>query len=137
MALVLALFVLALLLVLAAAGVFFGRREWAAARLHGAAGLLALLLVLAGAAGLAGEPASLRLPLGVPWIGAQFRLDALSGFFLGILGLGGAAASTFAVGYARHEPEPWRMLPFYPAFLGGMALVILADDAFTFLLSWE
>ena len=29
------------------------------------------------------------------------------------------------------------MLPFYPAFLGGMNLVILADDAFTFLVSWE
>ena len=29
------------------------------------------------------------------------------------------------------------MLPFYPAFLAGMNLVVLADDAFTFLLSWE
>ena len=29
------------------------------------------------------------------------------------------------------------MLPFYPAFLGAMALVLLAADAFTFLMSWE
>ena len=29
------------------------------------------------------------------------------------------------------------MLPFYPAFLAGMNLVVLADDAFTFLFSWE
>ena len=29
------------------------------------------------------------------------------------------------------------MLPFYPAFLAGMNLVVLADDAFTFLVSWE
>ena len=29
------------------------------------------------------------------------------------------------------------MLPFFPAFLAGMTLVVLADDAFTFLLSWE
>ncbi len=29
------------------------------------------------------------------------------------------------------------MLPFYPAFLAGMNLVVLADDAFTFLMSWE
>ena len=29
------------------------------------------------------------------------------------------------------------MLPFYPAFLGAMALVVLAHDAFSFLLSWE
>ena len=29
------------------------------------------------------------------------------------------------------------MLPFYPAFVAGMNLVVVADDAFTFLLSWE
>ena len=29
------------------------------------------------------------------------------------------------------------MLPFFPAFLAGMNLVVLADDAFTFLLTWE
>src|SRR5262249_39032765 len=30
-----------------------------------------------------------------------------------------------------------RVLPFYPAFLAGMSIVVLADDAFTFLVSWE
>jgi formate hydrogenlyase subunit 3/multisubunit Na+/H+ antiporter MnhD subunit len=29
------------------------------------------------------------------------------------------------------------VLPFYPAFLAGMSVVVLADDAFTFLVSWE
>ena len=29
------------------------------------------------------------------------------------------------------------MLPFYAAFLAGMNLVVLADDAFTFLVAWE
>jgi formate hydrogenlyase subunit 3/multisubunit Na+/H+ antiporter MnhD subunit len=29
------------------------------------------------------------------------------------------------------------VLPFYPAFLAGMSIVVLADDAFTFLLAWE
>ncbi len=29
------------------------------------------------------------------------------------------------------------MLPFYPAFLAGMILVVLADDAFSFLFAWE
>ena len=50
---------------------------------------------------------------------------------------GAAGASLFALGYGRHERSPARVLPFYPAFLGGMNLVILADDAFTFLVSWE
>src|SRR5207247_1015709 len=43
----------------------------------------------------------------------------------------------FAIGYGRHEAAPRRVLPFYPAFLAGMSLVVLADDAFTFLVSWE
>src|SRR5262249_32316185 len=42
-----------------------------------------------------------------------------------------------ALGYGQHEQAQLRVLPFYPAFLAGMNLVVLADDAFTFLLSWE
>ena len=38
---------------------------------------------------------------------------------------------------ARHEHSPERVLPFFPAFLAGMNVVLLADDAYTFLLSWE
>jgi formate hydrogenlyase subunit 3/multisubunit Na+/H+ antiporter MnhD subunit len=70
-------------------------------------------------------------------MGAHFRLDALSAYFLAIVSLGAFAASLFALGYGRHEETPARVLPFYPAFLAGMTLVILADDAFTFLVSWE
>ncbi|NML10208.1 hydrogenase 4 subunit B [Sphingobium sp. AR-3-1] len=77
------------------------------------------------------------LPLGLPWIGANFRLDALSAFFVLVINLGGTAASLYGLGYGRHESEPRRVLPFFPAFLAGMNLVLLADDAFTFLLSWE
>src|SRR5262249_15847422 len=39
--------------------------------------------------------------------------------------------------YGPHEPAPLRVLPFYPGFLAGMNLVVLADDAFTFLVAWE
>ncbi|MDR3493864.1 MAG: hydrogenase 4 subunit B [Ancalomicrobiaceae bacterium] len=88
--------------------------------------------LLANAAGL-----SLSLPLGVPWLGANFRLDALSAFILVVIDFGAAAASYYALGYGRHEHEPMRVLPFYPVFLAAMNLVVLADDAFAFLLSWE
>jgi hydrogenase-4 component B len=54
-----------------------------------------------------------------------------------VINLGGATASLYGLGYGRHEPAPSRVLPFYPAFLAAMNLVVLADDAFTFLLSWE
>jgi hydrogenase-4 component B len=77
------------------------------------------------------------LPIGLPWLGAQFRLDALAAAFLIVVNLGGATASLYGLGYGRHESEPARVLPFFPAFLGGMNLVVIADDAFTFLLAWE
>ena len=81
--------------------------------------------------------ATVVLPLGLPWLGAHFRVDALSAFFLVLIGLGGSIASLFALGNGRHEGAPHRILPFFPAFLAGMNLVVLADDAFTFLVCWE
>jgi len=80
---------------------------------------------------------AVTLPLGLPWVGAHFHFDALASLFLIIVNLGAVAASLYGIGYGRHEEEPQRVLPFFPAFLAGMNLVILADDAFTFLLSWE
>jgi hydrogenase-4 component B len=78
-----------------------------------------------------------RLPIGLPWLGAHFRLDPLAAAFLIVVNLGGATASLYGLGYGRHEEEPGRVLPFFPAFVAGMNLVVLADDAFTFLLTWE
>jgi hydrogenase-4 component B len=77
------------------------------------------------------------LPLGLPWVGARFQLDALASVFLVVVNLGAAIASLYAIGYGRHELEPARVLPFYPAFLAGMNLVVLANDAFSFLVAWE
>ena len=82
-------------------------------------------------------PETVVLPIGLPWLGAHFRLDALSSFFIAVIELGAAAASFYALGYGRHEQAPERVLPFYPAFLAGMGLVPLADDAFAFLFVWE
>ena len=82
-------------------------------------------------------PESLVLPIGLPWLGSHWRLDALSAFFLGIVHLGALAASVYALGYGSHEREPQRVLPFFAAFLAGLGLVPLADDAYAFLLCWE
>jgi formate hydrogenlyase subunit 3/multisubunit Na+/H+ antiporter MnhD subunit len=84
-----------------------------------------------------GPPGTLTLPLGLPWLGAHFRLDALSAFFLVVVDFGAATASFYALGYGKHEQTPLRVLPFYPLFLASMNLVVIADDAFTFLFSWE
>ena len=103
---------------------------------------LAVCLGMLGLAGqhlllAAGASQSIQLPVGLPWSGAHFRLDALAAFFLVVVNLGGAGASLFGIGYGQHEHAPGRVLPFYPAFLAGMNLVVLADDAFSFLLAWE
>jgi formate hydrogenlyase subunit 3/multisubunit Na+/H+ antiporter MnhD subunit len=95
------------------------------------------LAVISRLMGHAAAVSVVTLPVGLPWIGAHFRLDALSTFFLVVVHLGSAAASLYGLGYGSHESAPHRVLPFFPAFLAGMNLVVLADDAFTFLLSWE
>ncbi|HWM47010.1 MAG TPA: hydrogenase 4 subunit B [Xanthobacteraceae bacterium] len=122
----------------AGVAVLAGRYRFATPLVYGAAFLVSLVALASALLALTGgEPTALRLPLGLPWVGAHFRLDALSAFFLVVINLGGAAASLYGLGYGPHESAPLRVLPFYPAFLAGMNLVVLADDAFTFLVAWE
>jgi hydrogenase-4 component B len=137
MTLTIALACAAILLVLAALAV--GRSGAATPIIYGGCLVVSLVSLVAALAQLLGDaaPATLTLPLGLPWIGSHFRMDALAAFFLAVVDLGAAAASLFALGYGRHEEAPQRVLPFYPAFLAGMNLVVLADDAFSFLVSWE
>lgn len=134
------LWCVAALLGIAGFGIVAGRRPQGSRLVYGATGLtgaVALASALLHLVGGAGAAPGVVLPLGLPWIGAHFRVDALSAFFLAVINLGGAAASLYGIGYGRHEPAPQRVLPFFPAFLAGMNLVILADDAFSFLLAWE
>jgi formate hydrogenlyase subunit 3/multisubunit Na+/H+ antiporter MnhD subunit len=137
--LIIALACAALLLALAVFAVAIGRSPWSTRAIYGAStiitaiSLVAALMQLLGAA----APLNLTLPFGLPWLGAHFRIDALSAFFLAVIDLGALSASLFALGYGEHETAPQRVLPFYAAFLAGMTLVVLADDAFTFLLCWE
>src|SRR5260370_11030121 len=136
---VVALSCAALLLMLAILAVGVCRSPLGTIIIYGASFVLALIALAAAVAQLLGEPspAGVALPLGLPWIGAHFRMDALSAFFVVVVDLGAAAASLFAIGYGAHERAPLRVLPFYPAFLAGMNLVVLADDAFSFLVAWE
>src|ERR1700674_4499804 len=79
-----------------------------------AAGLAAAISALHSA-----EPSNIVLPVGLPWLGAHFRVDSLAAVFLVVVNLGGLAASLFALGHGRHEHAPERVLPFFPAFLAG------------------
>ena len=129
----------AALLTLAVAGAFGARRPFARTLVYGGSLALSTAMLMLALVGLLGgaNGGALVLPLGLPWIGAHFRVDALSSFFLVVVNLGAAAASLYGLGYGRTERAPERVLPFFSAFLASMNLVLLADDAYTFLLSWE
>ena len=127
------------LILLGLAGPLHGRFAHAAtvAYAGGAAACGALLLVGLATLVSGGGPVMATLPVGLPWLGAHFRIDALSAFFMVVVNLGGLAASLYGIGYGRHERNPGRVLAFFTPFLAGMNMVLVANDAFAFLLSWE
>ncbi len=133
-----ALIAVAALLALAPAGIVLASSPIGRPTVYGASLALSLVLVVVGVVSLSGHhDSATTLPLGLPWLGAHFRIDALSAFFLIVVNLGSTAASLFAFGYGKHEEFPGRVLPFYPAYLAAMNLVLLSADAFSFLVSWE
>lgn len=85
----------------------------------------------------AGAPLdALAVPLGLPGIGAILALDGLSAVFLLLMFVTGCAAALASV-----EDNPNHSYnatsPAFPVFLGGMALVLLAGDAFTLMTGFE
>ncbi|HTN48940.1 MAG TPA: hydrogenase 4 subunit B [Burkholderiaceae bacterium] len=101
--------------------------------------LVALLLAAAAFAGVFAGPESAVLPLGLPGLPFHLRLDALSAFFLLLLGAASAGVSAFAAGYFRQGEgtPPGLLCLLYHVFLASMALVLLADDAYAFMVMWE
>lgn len=83
---------------------------------------------------------STTILMGLPDLPFHLRLDPLAGFFLTVVGLLGFFVSIYSIGYVRGflgEHSVTNLVIFYCLFLAGMFLVILADDAFFFLISWE
>ena len=124
---------------LAVLAILPSRSSTSTAVIYGATLAVSTLALVGSLRFLLGDTPSsdLTLPIGLPWLGAHFRIDALASFFLVVVNLGGSTASLYGLGYGRHESAPNRVLPFFPAFLAGMNLVVLADDAFSYLLCWE
>lgn len=101
--------------------------------------LVALAMAGIGALALAEPESGLILPIGLPDLPFHLRLDALSGFFLALLGGGAFGVNVYAAGYFRGtEPGSLALLSlWYHLFLAGMALVLLANDAYAFMVAWE
>ena len=82
---------------------------------------------------------ALTLPLGLPDLPFHLRIDPLAGFFLMLLGSVSAGISVYSAGYFREEPSGRLALVSlqYHVFLASMAFVLLADDAYLFMVAWE
>lgn len=104
------------------------------------AGAIASLALAATGLWALGEVASIAiLPLGLPDLPFHLRLDPLSGFFLILLGGASFGVSLFSAGYFKSmQGNTLGLLCLeYHLFLAGMALVLLADDAYMFMVAWE
>jgi hydrogenase-4 component B len=101
--------------------------------------LIAFALALTAAWGLHLAPERLVLPIGLPELPMHFRRDALASVFLVLLGSASAGVSLFAAGYFRKgEGTPPGLLCLqYHVFLAAMGFVLLADDAYSFMVAWE
>jgi hydrogenase-4 component B len=109
---------------------------------HGLFPISAAVSVALTAAALHGlwmPPQSVVLRLGLPGLPFHLRMDALSAFFLVAIGATSAGTSIFSAGYMRkgEGTAPGLQCLQYHLFLAAMALVVLADDAYAFMVAWE
>ncbi|WP_082708484.1 hydrogenase 4 subunit B [Thiobacillus denitrificans] len=99
----------------------------------------ALFIAGVGVAGLLLPASAVILPIGLPDLPFHLRLDALSAFFMVLLGGAAFGITVYAMGYFRNMAAgPLALLIlWYHLFLGGMVTVMLADDAYAFMVAWE
>ncbi|MCX7093434.1 MAG: hydrogenase 4 subunit B [Methylobacter sp.] len=105
-------------------------------------GLSGVFAVLAGLSVLIGQGVITdQISLGLPWLPWHVRFDCLSGFFFLIIGIAVSAVSLYGPGYVNSYKEsehPFAVLGLFTGlFVAGMLLVLLADDAFFFMIAWE
>ncbi|MDF9393298.1 MULTISPECIES: hydrogenase 4 subunit B [Methylococcus] len=105
-------------------------------------GISGVSAVLAGLGALSsGAVRTDTLPFGLPWLSWHVRIDPLSGFFFCVLGLPLVAVSLYGPSYVREFEHGKHSLSalglFTGLFVAGMELVLLADDAFLFMIAWE
>jgi len=101
--------------------------------------LVSLCLAATGLWALGSAANIMVLPLGLPDLPFHLRLDSLSAFFLVLLGAASFGVSLYSQGYFRSmDSKTLGLLCLeYHLFLAGMTLVLLADDAYLFMVAWE
>jgi len=127
-------------LLIGAAGVVALRRfRFVAVVLFPLGAMLSVGLMAVALSAAFSSPEVAVLPLGLPQLPFHLRLDSLSAFFLLLIGGVSAGVSTFAAGYFRKGAgtPPGLLCLEYHVFLASMAMVVLADDAYVFMVMWE
>ena len=101
--------------------------------------LCGLALAVVAAISLAAPPEQAILPIGLPDLPMHVRRDTLTSLFLFLLGITSAGISVFAAGYFRRGQgtSPGLLCLQYHLFLASMGFVLLADDAYAFMVAWE
>ena len=104
-----------------------------------AGSVVGLAMAVVAVVAMASPPQATILPLGLPDLPFHLRLDSLSAFFLLLLGATSTAISLYSAGYFRTSEgtAPGLICFQYHAFLAAMALVMIADDAYLFMVAWE
>lgn len=129
------------LFVTASAPLFISFQRAAAYISFSAAAFASLFAVISGVWTVnSGNIESITIPIGLPDLPFHLRLDPLAGFFITVIGLLGFFVSIYSIGYVKGFLGKRSIIPlvvFYSLFMTGMLLVVLADDAFFFLISWE
>lgn len=105
-------------------------------------GLAGVVAILAGLSALISQGVVTgQIPFGLPWLPWHVRFDSLSGLFYLIIGIAIFAVSLYGPGYVKDNNEqehPFAVLGLFSGlFVSGMFLVLLADDAFFFMIAWE
>jgi hydrogenase-4 component B len=101
--------------------------------------LCGVALAVVGLASLGAPPERAVLIVGLPDLPMHLRRDALSSLFLFLLGAASAGISVFAAGYFRkgHGTSAGLLCLQYHLFLASMGFLLLADDAYAFMVAWE
>ncbi|MGA9422329.1 MAG: hydrogenase 4 subunit B [Rhodanobacteraceae bacterium] len=136
----LALGIVAVWLAVGAAGLLRPRDLRFAGRVLFGIGALAAVLLFAVAIWSLTQPAQDQvLPLGLPDLPFHVRLDPLAAFFLALIGSVATGISIYSAGYFRagEGTSPGLLCLQYHVFLASMALVVLANDAYLFMVAWE
>ena len=101
--------------------------------------LVGLLVGFVSLGSLGSSPETAVLVIGLPDLPFHLRLDNLTAIFAMLLGFISVGISVFAAGYFREGEgtAPGLLCLEYHVFLASMLMVLLADDAYAFMVAWE